>query len=474
MSEHQSPLATPRPLLPQPPVQRLLGPLARFFQVQSAGGVVLVICTIVALVLANSRWSEDFTSFWQTKWTIAAGEYALSKPLIIWINDALMTVFFFVVGLEIKRELVAGELREFRKAALPVLAAAGGMIAPAGIFLALRYGSPGESGWGIPMATDIAFVVGFLALLGRRVPVGLKIMLLTLAIADDIGAVLVIAAFYSGPINTTMLALAAGGFVLTYLLNRIGVRRVGIYVLVGAGIWLAVLKSGIHPTVAGVMLGLMTPSSAWIGDRYLYEVIQEALRRLSGNLSESERHNTTGQLAVAAHESVSPLERLEASLNPWVAFVIMPIFALANAGVQADPTKLTHPVAIAVAAGLILGKPLGIFVFSWLAVKMRIASLPRGVTWKVLLGAGCLGGIGFTMSLFIASLALEGDLLEAGKVGTLCGSAISAVLGMTLLVIFLPKPGQTDTGPTDIADPDPVLGAKAMTDPPASAVEGKH
>jgi NhaA family Na+:H+ antiporter len=417
-------------------------PFVRFLHVESASGFVLLACTVLALVLANSPWAAAYAEFWQTRCGISAGSFELSKPLLLWVNDGLMTTFFFVVGLEIKRELVAGELRDPRKAALPVMAALGGMVAPALIYIALQHGQPGEPGWGIPMATDIAFVVGFLAVLGPRVPLGLKILLLSLAIADDIGAVIVIAVFYSSNIVFPMLGIAALGFGLTFFFNHIGIRRLPLYVIIGAAIWFAFLKSGVHPTVAGVLLGLLTPASAWVGDRSLIDVVADTLNRLRGDQDGQPEHHhkpLLGELERAARESTSPLERLETGLHPWVAFLIMPVFALANAGVSVQLEAITHPVALAVAAGLLIGKPLGILAFSWVAVRIGLARLPTGVDWKVMLGAGCLAGIGFTMSLFIAALALDGTLLDAGKIGTLTGSAMSAGLGCVLLVLFLPK-----------------------------------
>lgn len=432
--------------LPEPPVARWARPFVRFLKIESASGVVLLVCTIVALVLANSAWAAHVAEFWHTRIVIGIGSFEFSKSLEWWVNDGLMTIFFFVVGLEIKRELVAGELRDPRKAALPIMAALGGMVAPACIYWIFPRDQQGEAGWGIPMATDIAFVVGFLALLGPRVPFGLKILLLSLAIADDIGAVLVIAVFYSGDIAVSMLGLAAVGFGVTLLFNRIGVRRVPIYVILGAGIWLAFLKSGIHPTVAGVLLGLLTPASAWIGDRALIDVVGDvwhSLRTDQDGKPEFHHKPLLGQLELAARESTSPLERLETGLHPWVAFLIMPIFALANAGVSVQPSAIAHPVALAVAAGLVIGKPLGIVAFSWLAVRVGLARLPSGVNWKVMIGAGCLAGIGFTMSLFVANLALKDALLDAAKVGTLTGSALSAVVGCSLLILFLPRPAVT-------------------------------
>jgi NhaA family Na+:H+ antiporter len=444
MNRHESP-AHPEgpPRLPVAPVQRWVRPFVLFLQIESASGVVLLVCTVVALALANSPWAKDVDHFWHTPVRVGFGDFELNMSLLHWINDALMTIFFFVVGLEIKRELVAGELRDPRKAALPVAAAIGGMIVPAGIYMALmssQAGQPPFRGWGIPMATDIAFVVGVMALLGPRVPFGLKIMLLSLAIVDDIGAVLVIAVFYSSGLNWVMLGLAALGFGLTYGLNRSGVRAVPVYVVVGAFIWLAVYKSGVHPTIAGVMLGLLTPASAWVGDKTLTEVLRDAL---SQNPEKGrDRHDTLREVGFAAREGVSPLERLEIGLHPWVAFLIMPLFALANAGVHVEANELENPVARAVAFGLLVGKPIGVLLFSYLAVRLGIAALPQGVNWWVLLGGGCLAGIGFTMSLFVANLAFEGydpHLLAAGKIGTLTGSIASALLGIAILLVVLGK-----------------------------------
>jgi NhaA family Na+:H+ antiporter len=427
--------------LPEAAVHRWTRPIVRFLHTESASGLLLLACAVAALVLANlEATAAAFTGFWQTPVGVRLGDFSLEKPLLLWINDGLMTVFFFVVGLEIKRELVAGELRDPRKAALPVLAALGGMLVPAGVYLLLQGGRAGERGWGIPMATDIAFVVGFLALLGRRVPLGLKILLLTLAIADDIGAVVVIAVAYTTDLSLTALWLGLGGFAVVFVMARIGVRWVPLYVLAGALIWLAFLKSGVHPTVAGVALGLMTPAWAWIDERRLHGQMTALVPRLQpgDDGDEDGRTEALERLGYLAREGQSPLERLENALHTWVAFVVMPLFALANAGVTLEAQGAGHPVALAVAAGLFLGKPVGIVLFSWLAVATGLGRLPSGVNWKVMVGAGCLAGVGFTMSIFIASLALPDNLLPLGKLGTLLGSAASAVVGLVLLAVFLP------------------------------------
>jgi NhaA family Na+:H+ antiporter len=278
-----------------------------------------------------------------------------------------------------------------------------------------------------------------MAVLGKRVPFGLKILLLSLAIADDIGAVVVIAVFYNSGLDFAMLGLAAAGFAVTFGLNRAGVRSVPVYVVVGALIWFAVYKSGVHPTIAGVMLGLLTPASAWVGDKTLVEVLRDAMVHAPGE--GPERRETLKTVEFTAREGVSPLERLEVGLHPWVGFLVMPLFALANAGVPVEAGELTNPVALAVALGLFVGKPVGILLFSYLAVRAGFAALPRGVNWWAVLGGGCLAGIGFTMSLFVAGLAFEGreGLLAAGKIGTLAGSVCSAVVGTVILLLALPR-----------------------------------
>ena len=293
------------------------------------------------------------------------------------------------------------------------------------------------------MATDIAFVAGFLALLGTRVPFGLKILVLTLAIIDDIGAVLVIAVAFTDQISLPMLAWAGAGFGATLLCRWVGVRAIPVYVIIGMGIWLAILMAGIHATVAGVALGLLTPSNPWLAERSLLKVLsgtEHQLREDRAESNEMEHHEEALLLLGAtAQRTISPLDRLETALHPWVAFVIMPLFALANAGIRVDMAALADPVSMATAAGLVLGKPLGIVAFSAVAVKLGWARLPEGVNWKVLTGAGCLAGIGFTMSLFIAGLALDGELLRSGKIGAVVGSALSATVGCTLLWWFLRK-----------------------------------
>ena len=427
-------------VIPVQPIDRVVRPLERFLHVESASGIVLLVSAAAALVIANSPASKAFLEFWKTEVGFSIGSFSMLHSLKHWINDGLMAVFFFVIGLEVKHELVHGELRAFRRAALPLAAALGGMIVPAGIFLALQYSGPARDGWGIPMATDIAFVVGCMALLGNRVPRGFRAFVLSLAIADDIGAILVIAFGYTAGIEWHWLLWGLAGLGAVAFLSRVGVRSLLVYGAMGVAIWIAFHESGVHATIAGVALGLLTPAHPLVSDSGL----AAALRRVSDLM----HGKYTGSVAKAAkvaevrnvsREAVSPVEYLENRLHPWVAFVIMPVFALANAGVPFAAGDLLEPVALAVMAGLVLGKPIGVFVFSWLAVRAGIAQLPERVTWRVVFGGGVLAGIGFTMALFIASLALEGDVLNVAKVGVLSASVLAAVVGSGLLAWWLPK-----------------------------------
>ncbi len=420
---------------PREPIDSLIEPIERFMHVEAAGGIVLLACTVVALVIANSPFADAYHHFWETEIGITVGGLRLSHSIEHWINDGLMALFFFVVGLEVKRELVLGELRDPRRAALPLVAAVGGMAVPAAVYLALQMGGPAQRGWGIPMATDIAFVVGCMAVLGKRVSHGLRVMILTLAIADDIGAILVIALGYSTGIHLVPLALGVAGAAMIVALARLGVRSFGVYTLVGALVWLAFLQSGIHATLAGVVLGLLTPARAYLSESVFAQFLQRTAETVRGGPPDVA---SVRDLERATRETVSPLAYLETCLHPWVGFVVMPIFALANAGVPMGAGLLHHPVALAVAAGLVVGKPLGIVATSWLAVRLGIARLPDGASWTAIAAGGCLAGIGFTMALFVAGLALQESSLEAAKVGVLAGSLVAAALGLGLFVASAP------------------------------------
>jgi NhaA family Na+:H+ antiporter len=427
--------------LPAEPIHRITAPLERFMHVEAASGIALLAATIAALILANSPLSDWFLGIWETEVGFRAGSFEMVHSLKHWINDGLMGIFFFVIGLEVKRELVIGELRDPRRAALPVFAAIGGMVVPAGIYLALQAGEPGARGWGIPMATDIAFVVGCMAVLGSRVPHGLRVTLLSLAIADDIGAILVIAIGYTESLNLTALILGLLGLFVVFLLARVGVRSFLVYTIVGTLVWIAFHESGVHATIAGVALGLLTPTRAYISEGLFGEILNRASEVFHGGDFESQGDRGAKLLRFrqVARETIPPVEYLETVLHPWVGFMIMPLFALANAGVPFKLADFADPVAQAVAAGLVIGKPLGIVVLSFIAVRVGLARLPEGVGWGVLTGGGFLAGIGFTMALFIAGLALEGEMLDAAKVGVLGASAVAAVIGMSILNYMLPK-----------------------------------
>jgi NhaA family Na+:H+ antiporter len=427
--------------LPRAPIDRFLEPVVRFMHIEAASGVVLLACALTAVIWANSPAADSFLNFWKTEVGFTFGTFEFRHSLKHLINDGLMAIFFFVIGLEVKREIVLGELRDLRRAALPIAAAVGGMVVPAAIYLAIVGGGEGQRGWGIPMATDIAFVVGCMALLGSRVPHSLRIMVLSLAIADDIGAILVIAIGYTQDLNTTWLGLGVAGLGVVYGLGRVGVRSLLVYVVTAVLVWYAFHESGVHATIEGVILGFMTPARSYIKEGVFTRTLQQALQIFEGEGFSKLPHRAerVRRIRRITREAISPLEYLETVLHPWTSFVIMPIFALANAGVPLQLSDLGSPVAVAVMLGLVLGKPLGIVTFSWLAVRSGLARLPDGVNWPVLLAAGFLAGIGFTMALFIAGLALSGELLNTAKIGVLVGSAISALIGMTSLLVLLPK-----------------------------------
>ena len=431
-------------LLPREPIHRLVEPVVRFMHVEAASGVLLLVCTAMALVLANSAAGSWYASIWKTPVGFAIGDFSMMHSLKHWINDGLMAVFFFVVGLEVKRELVHGELRDPRRAALPVAAALGGMVVPAALYLLLQGGGAAARGWGIPMATDIAFVVGCMAVLGPRVPKILRVLLLSLAIVDDIGAILVIAVGYTESLDLRMLGLAGAGLVLVWGLGRLGVRSFAVYVLIGVVVWFGFHESGVHATIAGVLLGLLTPAGTYLPTGTVSQLLRRADDTLHGGAwgDLSHRSDAVRGFTGAVREVISPLEYLEGRLHPWSSFVIMPVFALANAGVAFAAADFVDPVAIAIMAGLVLGKPVGILLMSLLAVKLVTKGLPEGLTWPSLVGGGFLSGIGFTMALFIAGLALDGPALNAAKVGVLGASALAAVIGMILLVAVLPKPAK--------------------------------
>lgn len=429
-------------------VRRVADSFQQFAHTASGGGIALLAVTAVALAWANSPWAASYHHLWETPVTIGAPGFGLTETLHHWINDGLMAVFFFVVGLEIKRELLVGELASVRQAALPIAAAVGGMVVPAGLYAALNAGGPGAPGWGIPMATDIAFALGILALLGDRVPLGLKVFLAALAIVDDLGAVLVIALFYTASIAWGALAVAAGVLVLLVIVNRAEVRHPAPYAVLGLVLWVAFLKSGVHATIAGVLLAMTIPARTRL-DRAAFEQTLRAQLAAFERTSDAAPRDAADDAATygvqqdvieeledACEGAQTPLMRLEHALHGVVAFGIMPLFALANAGVPLGGAGggMGRAITFGVLLGLVVGKPLGITLAAWLAVRGGAAVLPAGVTWRHVHGAAWLGGIGFTMSLFIGGLAFPDlALLGAAKLGILGASAVAGLGGWLLL-----------------------------------------
>ena len=414
-----------------------------FLSINASGGIILMLATLIALVWANSPWLESYFHLWETSFSLRLGNALLSEHLLEWVNDGLMVIFFFVVGLEIKREVTAGELASPRLAALPIAAAVGGMLVPALIYAALNFGGPGASGWGIPMATDIAFTLGILTVLGRRVPLSLKVFFTAMAIADDLGAVLMIAIFYSEGIVWS--SLLAGGLILLLLigLNRARIYSPLPYAILGIGLWLAFLGSGVHPTIAGVLLALTIPTRAPASTKALLAQTVSLLDEFELPPEWSSPTNSRRQAAATSLETIidrlqSPAQRLEHQLNPWSTFLILPIFALANAGVAFNAAgsspNLFNPISLGIIFGLVFGKPPGLSLFSWLAVRLGIARLPAGVNWAQFISATFLAGIGFTISLFIANAAFSDPALVASaKIAILLASILSALTGWVLL-----------------------------------------
>jgi Na+:H+ antiporter, NhaA family len=429
--------------IPSPPIFRIIRPFQAFAENKTSGGILLLLCTVAALAWANSPWSESYAALWHTNFTVSFGRRTLSHDLHFWVNDLLMVIFFFAVGLEIKREVLVGELASVRQAALPILAAVGGVVVPALIYSLLNARGPGAPGWGVPMATDIAFALGVMALLGTRVPIGLKVFLTALAIVDDIAAVLVIAVFYTAEVSLVAVGAATACLAVLFILARLGARQPLTYILGGMVLWLAVVASGIHATIAGVALAMVIPSRTTLDSRQFLARSRRTLDHFESNAEGNLMTNEEQQAAIHALEEACekvqpPLHRIEHALHPWVTFFIMPVFALANAGVALSgdfKETLVQPITLGVILGLLLGKPIGITLAAWVAVRTGVASLPSGVTWSHIHGAGWLGGIGFTMSLFIASLAFADELLlTMAKLGILTASLFAALIGSFLLV----------------------------------------
>jgi NhaA family Na+:H+ antiporter len=456
--------------LPPKPIDRLLTPFRSFTRLEAAGGLALMAAAAFALLWANSPFVDSYLELFATPFTIGFGELAISKALVLWINDGLMAIFFLVVGLEIKREILIGELASVGKAALPFAAALGGAVVPAAIYLAINAGAgePASRGWGIPMATDIAFALGVLALLGSRVPIGLKVFVTAVAIVDDLLAVLVIAFFYTDDLSIEAMFVAAGVVVALMAANLLGVRRISVYAVLGVGLWLAFLQSGIHATIAGVLLALAIPARTRVDARGFVDRGRELLDRVEGPHDgapapedvdlrlDHERTAAIWQLEDLAEKAQAPMQRLEHGLHPSVAFFIVPLFALANAGVvlgDAVGPALGSSVSWGIAVGLIVGKQVGIMAAAWLIVRLGVARLPLGVTWRHIYGASWLAAIGFTMSLFVGELAFAGtDVLEIAKVGIFGASVLAGVVGYLVLRLTTRPQGGPETVSADPLD----------------------
>ena len=437
-------------------VDRFTRPVQQFIATETAGGVVLLIAAVIALVWANSPWSHSYHELLEHHFAVDLGFWALDKSVHFWINDAAMVVFFFVVGLEIKREVVIGELSDLRQVIVPIMGALGGMIAPALIFTLIVMGGEGAGGWGIPLATDIAFALGVLAVVGKRVPFGLRVMLLALAIVDDIGGIIVIAVFYTSELALMPLALTGVLLVLAVVLRENGIWYLPIYVALGVVAWAATVSSGIHPTIVGVLLGLLAPWRAWYSEVGFTELARDELQRFDEatrspdpEFAHEQRNHALNQLRFLTNRGIAPLDRIEHELQPLVAFGIVPVFAFANAGVSMSVDTLgvaaTAPVALGVFFGLLLGKPLGIFLAVWTAVRFG-ARLPAGVGWAGVIGVGILGGIGVTVALLITERSFTDEqLLTDAKLGILFASALAGLVGFLVLRrVYPPLPDEAE------------------------------
>lgn len=430
MTARQVASAQPTFLQSDRTLARAVRPFIRFSHVEAAGGIVLVVATVVALVWANSPWKAGYESLWATNLRFEFGSYVFEEDLGHVVNDLLMAVFFFVVGMEIKRELVVGELRDRRSVALPAMAALGGMVVPAAIFLAFNAGGEGAQGWGIPMATDIAFALGVVALLGSRVPPAVKVLLLTLAIVDDIGAIVVIAVFYTDRVEFEFVLAAVAIAAVVTLMHRARVVYPPVIAIAGFALWLAVYESGIHATIAGVVMGLLTPARPIQSDLEAEELV---------NVLENDddiRADEVRATAILIRGSVSACDRLIDGLHPWTSYLIVPIFALANAGIVLSTDSIVSPSAVlgGVAVALVAGKFIGVTLFSWIAVRLGFGRLPEGARWGHVMGVGAVAGIGFTVSLFITGLAFDDVAVQAdAKIGILVASVIAALFGAVIL-----------------------------------------
>lgn len=426
-------------------IDKVLRPVERYLHNESTAGILLMATALIGVVWANSPFAESYIHLWENEVSLKVGDYTVGNTLHHWINDGLMAMFFFVVGLELKREIMAGELSDVKKAMLPMSSAIGGMIVPAAIYLIFNPSGTGNNGWGIPMATDIAFAMGIMSLLGKRVPLTLKVFLTALAITDDLGAVLVIAFFYTSDISLLSLGTGVLFMVVLMVANYLGVRSTLFYGLVGiGGVWLAFLLSGVHATIAGVLAAIAIPARTKINEPQFIDDLEKNIRKFHEippndvTLLEPAQYKVVESIHQLTEAAGTPLQRLEAQLHPWVSFVVMPLFALANAGVVLHGEKIgemfTNTVTLGVLAGLTVGKFAGVVGFCWLATKLHIATLPMDINWRQIAGVGFLAGIGFTMSLFVTTLAFtDAELVDSAKLGIFAASIISGVVGYLVL-----------------------------------------
>ncbi|WP_461533212.1 Na+/H+ antiporter NhaA [Sinomicrobium sp.] len=425
-------------------LDRTLAPIHRFLHHEHSGGIMLFLAVIVGLVLANSPLKQLYNEFWETPINISFADFHLNYSLHEWINDGLMAMFFFVVGLELKREMIGGDLASFEKALLPFVAALGGMLVPAAIYASMNHDLPSANGWGIPMATDIVFTLALLGVVSKRVPLAAKVFLVALATVDDLGAVIVIALFYSSSLSLLHLFIGLAIFGILLIGNVMGVRNILFYIVLGiGGVWLTFLLSGVHATIAGVLVAFTIPARTKVDENEYSSHIQKLMQRfnreipINGPLTTSEQHSIIERIKEVSYAAQTPLQKLETALHPWVSFLIIPLFALSNAGVTVGGNFLSdiaNPVSLGVIAGLVIGKCLGIFSFTWLSSKLKITKLPEKTGWKHIFGLSLLAGMGFTMSLFVTNLAFsDSEMINQAKYGILLASSIAAILGVLVL-----------------------------------------
>eukprot|EP01133_Synstelium_polycarpum_P016480 gene16480-19595_t len=433
------------------PIDKIIAPVSKFIHLEYTSGIILLASVVVAIIWANSPFQESYHHLWELHLSVGFDKHVFNQPLHIWINDGLMAIFFFVIGLELKREFMDGELSSLKKASLPMMAALGGMLVPALLYILINKGSQSEHGWGIPMATDIAFALALLSIAGKHIPASVKVFLSALAVADDLGAVLVIAFFYSGELNFIPLGVAGLFLVMMTIGNAMGIRSTAFYLLMGLVVWMGFLLSGVHATIAGVLVAFTIPASTKI-DEVFYAL---KLRKLAADFEEevpnnsklttSKQHKTIEEVKTLSTAAETPLQKIEYALHPWVAFIIMPLFALANSGMVIGTdffSALLNPVSMGVASGLIVGKFTGVLLFTWLMVKLKIAKLPHQANWSHITGVALLAGVGFTMSLFISNLAFNNEtMITQAKYGILLASVLAGILG-TLALKRSSKPKQ--------------------------------